>query len=112
MISLRLYGPSGYVDTEALVDSGSDDTIFDCELADAVGIDWRSGARYSITGINGGQLPVYFKGGRYEIGGHRCPGDIGFAELPFFKAILGQTGFFDHALVMLDQGNNRIEVRF
>jgi hypothetical protein len=112
VIPVRLFGPSGYIDVQALIDSGSDDTIFDHELGDAVGVLWPSGPSYKIQGINGGEVEVHFKGGRYEIGGARFPGSIGFAKMPLVKAVLGQTGFFDHAFVTLDQGNNRIDIRF
>lgn len=96
----------------ALVDSGSDDTIFDHELADAVGIEWNKGRSYDITGINGGLMPVHFSGAKYEICGYSFTVDIGFARMPMFKAVLGQTGFFDQVFVTLDQGNNRLEIKF
>lgn len=111
---MRLCGPDGGIDIYALVDSGSDDTIFDHELADAVGIDWSSGKFYDITGVSGGKVAVHFKSAVYEISGHKIvpSSPLGFTSLPQgYKALLGQTGFFDSAIVSLDHSNNRIEIR-
>ncbi len=113
MIPVRLIGPAGWIDTYALVDSGSDDTIFDHELAAATGIEWQKGPSHEITGVDGGKLTVHFRGASYEVGGHRFTADLGFAPMPpSIKVILGQSGFFEKAIVILDQGNNRIEVKF
>lgn len=95
------------------MDSGSDDTIFDTEVADAVGIPWATGASYPVAGFSGGTIDVRFTEASYEIGGHRFSVGIGVAPMPsMFKAVLGQTGFFNRAIVMLDQSNNRIEIKF
>ncbi|MBI4678448.1 MAG: hypothetical protein HY748_12785 [Elusimicrobia bacterium] len=64
-------------------------------------------------GIDGGKIKVHFKDASYEIGGHWLHATIGFAKLPsMFKAILGQTGFFDQARVNFQQSDNRIEIEF
>lgn len=113
VIDVRLYGPRGHISALALVDSGSDDTIFDHEYAETIGIDWESGGSHDITGVSGGTVRVHFKSVTYEISGHRFTADVGFAKMPLtFKAVLGQTGFFDQTIVKLDHGNKRIEIMF
>lgn len=111
VIPLRLFGPTGYIDTHALVDSGSDGTVFDHELAEAVGIDWKKGAFHEVLSVDGSRLPVQVSSVSYELEGHGFLIDAGFARLPYFKAVLGENGFFDRVIVSLDYGNNRVEVK-
>lgn len=111
VIPLRLFGPAGFIDTHALVDSGSDDTLFDHELAEAVGIDWSQGAFHEVSGLDGGAQEVHVLSVSYELAGRGFLVDAGFARLPHFKAVLGQTGFFDRLIVSLDSGNSRVELK-
>lgn len=114
IVDVRLYaGPGRYIDTSALLDTGADETLFDHELAEAVGIEWDAGDSHEIQGIGGSVLTVHFKDAAYEIAGYRFQAPIGFTRMPaMFKAVLGQLGFFDRVMVAFDQPKGRFELVF
>ncbi|GFP25588.1 hypothetical protein HKBW3S43_01178 [Candidatus Hakubella thermalkaliphila] len=53
VIPIRLYGPDGNVLTRALLDSGARISLFQADLAQAIGVDVESGEPIYLEGIGG-----------------------------------------------------------
>jgi hypothetical protein len=100
----------------ALIDSGSDQTIFNHEIGGILGIRVEQGIKGSFTGTSGTRQDVFY----HQLGlklrsGFRSAeytARVGFARLPSDVAgILGQKGFFDHFEVLLSQRKELIILR-
>ena len=88
-----------YVVTEALIDSGSANGIFDAQFAKALGISsLHSGTKRIFEGISGHRIAGYQHSVNLIVGGKRIPHVmIAFSEdMPDNSVnILGQQGFFE-----------------
>jgi predicted aspartyl protease len=85
--------------TEALVDSGAANCIFDTQFAEALGIeDIEAGMAMEFEGVSGHVIRGYQHRVTLEIGGNRFEEvNVSFTEgMPDNAVnILGQRGFFD-----------------
>lgn len=98
----------------ALVDSGSDECLFDSQVAGLLGIEVEQGEMRKASGV-GGQTVIYFVHPvEIEIGGFLYETKVGFVSRaggPFEYGALGQKGFFDVFVVKFDLLKEEIELR-
>ena len=91
---------------EALVDSGADVSLFDWEIANALGIKTTGGTPYEVLGVGGGISVYYFHTVVLTVGEVSYKTKIGFTGNPTGQTIpygiLGQRGFFDKFIVGFD----------
>ena len=111
IIPLRvLTTPDRYLDTYALVDSGAQLCLFPAEYARYLGLDPAHGIAIPVHGIGGATLSALFQPVTLEVGGWGYQAPVGFAESGVPVPLLGQIGFFDHARVIFDYTNEKIEI--
>jgi hypothetical protein len=89
---------------EAVVDSGSQHTLFHGDIGKSIGIKVEKGIESSVSGVVGGvEVPVFFHDVGLYIGTDIIGLRAGFCdELPV-AGILGRLGFFDNFIVTFDQ---------
>lgn len=100
--------------TEALVDSGADQSIFDAQFAEAVGIeDVESGEEVKFEGVSGHFLTGYLHDVDLNVGGNPFR-DVNIAfsrDMPDNAVnILGQQGFFDLFPIKFTYSARQIEL--
>jgi hypothetical protein len=101
-IPLRVYGPAGHVDVLALVDSGSDSSIFPLSVATNLGIATTVGKGPGATAFGGQRIALTFADVLLEISqvngaSIRWRARLCFADFADEKAvILGHEGFLDY----------------
>ena len=96
IVPIRLFGGERPFLFDAFIDSGADFSIFDADAATAMGFDYRSGRKISITVGDGDRMTVY----RHQLLVHfatrsfRAP--ICFSsDLGSGFNLLGRTGIFE-----------------
>ncbi len=96
LVEIEIVGPKGKLKELALIDSGADRSLFHREIADYLGIDLTDAERRRTIGITGEAEALYTEvditlpGTSKNI---RIP--VGFIDIPYVSALLGQEGFFD-----------------
>lgn len=92
-LPVTLWGTTGYVAVDALVDSGSEHNVFPSEIATELGIPLEAERPVSLEGIGGrasGILTVV----EFQVGRYRWTAPTIFTEAIDKRGILGQAGFF------------------
>ena len=96
----------------ALIDSGADSCLFPKGMADALGINLRSGSRITLVGIGKQNVHFYFHEIEIFVGKYKFKTMAGFADGEIgTSALLGQRGFFENFVVSFDRKNRFIEIR-
>ncbi|MFA6601336.1 MAG: hypothetical protein WCT02_00515 [Candidatus Paceibacterota bacterium] len=123
----RLYGDSrrpvipviisnhgSYIQSEVLIDSGSDRCFFDQEIAEVLGIDQDHCTKQEVFGVGGKILSYYTYPVMMTVGGKSYSIEAGFMKflgggiVPY--GFVGQKGFFENFIVRFDLRNNGIEL--
>lgn len=97
---------------EALIDSGADESIFDAQLAEILGIELKRGERRIVGGITGVEQPYYLHPVTFSVGSWEIDLKIGFMpHMPDFGyGVLGQRGFFENFVVKFDYSKLEVEL--
>jgi len=88
-------------------------TLINYKIADALYIDWRSGIKTAVVGIDGRTLPAYLHDLEFEIDqfqNGKIRSRIAFGDLKGIGVLLGQYGFFEHFRVTFDLKHEQFEV--
>jgi hypothetical protein len=113
VISVHLSQGGRTVGFDALIDSGADSSIFHSQVAEALGIDLKSGLKKAFFGVTGTSQLAYFHPVELQVVG--LPGQInilaGFADSPGVGAVLGQADFFQHFQIKFERYKERIEIK-
>ena len=99
---------------EVLVDSGADFSIFDAEVAEAIGIeDLTTGERFSFGGVTGEEEIGYRHKVTLRIRDCSYQVKVGFSEhiRQDGTGIVGQKGFFDMFSVKFDYSKKSVVLR-
>jgi hypothetical protein len=59
LVTVRLLNGGKGLDTNALVDTGADYSVFDADLAEPLGLELTRGKRVNCEGLDGNTLPAY-----------------------------------------------------
>jgi hypothetical protein len=112
VIPIQLRNGDAVVQVLALVDSGADGSLFNTQLADEIGIDWRKGEYRQFTGIEGSPVDVYMSDVEIHVGGgaSRIQASVGFTTSRGVGAVLGQADFFSQHKIIFDQSKERLEI--
>jgi hypothetical protein len=89
---------------EAVVDSGSADTLFHADIAPQIGIIVDQGISAPRFGgiVKGQRMTVYFHDVHLHVGADVIKIRAGFSDAMSVAAILGRRGFFEHFIVTFD----------
>lgn len=110
VIPIRLHGPDGGILTRALVDSGARISLFQADLAQAIGVNVESGEPIYLEGI-GGRILGYTHTLTCGTDGHTFTGRIAFSgELLISFNLPGRQGFFENFAVIFDESGQEIRL--
>ncbi len=99
----------------ALIDSGSDECIFDAEVGEAIGLNIKKGTPRPLQGVIEGKKATYWiHDVELKVGGWPYKVPIGFmydlAKVGY--GLLGQRGFFDQfKSVKFEKRKGNIEIK-
>lgn len=80
----------------ALIDSGADYNLFPSYMCQSLGINLKSGQKFSVRGVSGDKIITYRHFGiRIFVEGDAVDTFIDFSDFYHEIPILGQQGFFD-----------------
>jgi predicted aspartyl protease len=97
------YGDRWYP-VEAYVDSGATYSVFTMQVANRLGLAYRSGRRVYVQVGDGSFIPVYLHDLELQVGKHRLTAPLGFSDrLGVRFNLLGRTGIFSHFKVCFDE---------
>jgi len=104
IITLAISYGDAWHPVEAYVDSGATYSVFTSQVADRLGLSYRTGRRKFVQVGNGAFIPVYLHDLEIQLGRHRLVAPLGFSEkLGIRFNLLGRTGIFDYFKVCFDE---------
>jgi hypothetical protein len=102
ILAVRLAGPAGMKVRDGLLDTGSDDTVFDDSLAGVLGVDLRQ-AEERMVGLAGRPTPVRCRYAAVELRisdgvteTYEWSAIVGFVAGPLHYNLLGHAGFLQY----------------
>jgi len=109
IINFEIYGPNGWIATEAYVDSGAFCTVLSAKEAIGLGINYRKvKPTYVIVG-DGSAMPVYYHRLPVKIGSISFRATIGFSSrLGVGFNLLGRKDIFDRFNIIFSDGSQTI----
>ncbi len=99
---------------EGLIDTGASDCLFDCDVAEDLGINIRDTSLVKdYFGIDGESLPGYVHTVDFQILGFSewIEVNAGFLESKLPYPLLGQNDFFDNYEITLRRYRGRFEIK-
>ncbi len=97
------------IEIHAIIDSGSEVSLFDRELAKRLEIDYRLTKDIRYMGGVSGRLLVYVHQLEISVGNKTFPCKIGFSdERTTSHNLLGRQGFFENFRITFDETNHKI----
>lgn len=111
-IRIRLRGQAASKDVYALIDSGADRSLFNTQMAQALGLNLDKAAEEIFSGIEGGSLKAKLHKVIVQIVGMSEEIEIlaGFINSSGVVAILGQDGFFDAFRIKFEKDHGIVEI--
>jgi len=104
IITLAISYGDAWHPVEAYVDSGATYSVFTSQVADRLGLSYRTGQRKFVQVGDGAFIPVYLHDLEIQLGRHRLVAALGFSEkLGIRFNLLGRTGIFDYFKVCFDE---------
>lgn len=92
---------------DAVIDSGSGDTLFRADIGDMLGINVLAGKQQPITGVvEGASLVAYYHHVNLWVGVGMMRIAAGFVPKMSVGALLGRHGFFENFIVNFDPTSN------
>ncbi|MBS3118147.1 retropepsin-like domain-containing protein [Candidatus Woesearchaeota archaeon] len=106
---VTLLSQDNRIEIYAIIDSGSEVSLFDKELAKRLGINYRLTKEIrDMTGVSG-RLLVYVHQLNISIGGRTVPRKIGVSdERTTSHNLLSRQGFFENFKITFDETNHKI----
>ena len=113
ILPVRLFNRDKYLDFLALVDSGADYSLFNVQIAEALGIDLSDAESHSTFGIGGEGIKTVYRPIEMEVkgAGERLTIQAGFIDSKGVSALLGQYDFFDRYKVTFERAKERLELK-
>lgn len=114
LLRVRLAFGERSTDIVGLVDTGATDCIFDCDVADDLGISLKENLETrTYTGIAGQSVVGYIKKIAFRVEGFSewIEIDAAFLESKLPYQLLGQSGLFDNYEVILRRYRGKFEVK-
>lgn len=112
MLQIEVYGSEGNKSFGALIDSGADISLFNTEIAEALGIELSPDCERNFTGISG-TIPGYLVEKvkiRLENMKEEMYIPVCFVQSPTVGLLLGQEGFFDQCRIKFEKHHDTFEI--
>jgi hypothetical protein len=86
--------------------------IFHAAIAQALGLDLKSGLRGEFFGVSGHTIEVFFHEVELQVVGasNFIKTAVAFSDSPGVGALLGQADFFQHHKITFERYKERIEI--
>ena len=111
IVGVELFGPTGKIETIALVDSGADSCLFNLQYAKSIGVDIEKCEVERTMGIEGAGKEVYMTELEIQVKNlDRVMIPIGFIDSRSVSSLLGQNGFFDLHRIKFERDHNTFEI--
>jgi hypothetical protein len=111
IISIEVFGPGGSQTFGALIDSGADCSLFNIQIAQALGFGLSVARRIRMTGISGDVEGYRLENVEIKVEGIdktvKIP--ISFADSLSIGTLLGQEGFFDKHRIKFEKDHDTFE---
>ncbi len=112
MIAIEVFGKDDSKTFDALIDSGADLSLFNLEIAEALGVNLTDAKPANFTGISGNvdgyridKLKIKVDGFSEAIEIPAC-----FVDSPSVGILLGQDGFFDLHRIKFEKDHDTFEI--
>jgi len=111
IVDVELSGPKGKFKTIALIDSGADYSLFNIQIASAIGIELESCRKEGTMGIEGSGKEIFISEVKMKVE-HLEPIKVeaGFIDSRSVIGLIGQIGFFDLHRVKFERDHNAFEI--
>lgn len=112
ILQIEVFGADESKNFGALIDSGADISLFNIEIAEALGIPLSSAHERKFTGISG-TIPGYLVEKvkiRIEGINDALMIPVCFVQSPTVGLLLGQEGFFDQCRIKFEKHHDTFEV--
>ncbi|PIY75088.1 MAG: hypothetical protein COY85_01275 [Candidatus Portnoybacteria bacterium CG_4_10_14_0_8_um_filter_40_50] len=112
IVTIEVFGPKDSKTFDALVDSGADCSLFNIQIAEALGIDLSKAKPARFTGISGQIDGHRLEKIKIKVDGLDNPVEIPicFVESPTVSLLLGQEGFFDKYRIKFEKDHDTFEI--
>lgn len=114
LLLVSLIGPTGTDVDEALLDTGSDDTVFPEDVAHAIGIDLTPAPIGVLSGVGSAAGIARYAEVEFRLtdGREFCqwPARIGFTATPLKRPLLGFAGFLQFFRAVFDGEREEVEL--
>lgn len=113
IVPFYLFHGKSFVRLEGLLDSGADFSLFHAEIADVLGVRWKTGIPHTFEGITGARGTTYFHQLKIKIGQWTENITCGFSDdlSENNYGILGQEGFFEHFKIIFNLASETVEIK-
>src|SRR3989344_6137342 len=112
VIPIEIHNGDSFITYEALIDSGSEITIFPADLVAVLGINLKEGKPIEFGGVTGIPGKGYIHSIDLRIKGDKFKANCVFSDdiAPHGYGILGHFGFFNHFRVKFEYDIGNIEL--
>lgn len=112
MVSIDIFGSEDSKKFDALLDSGADVSLFNSEIAEAIGIDLSNAKPAKFTGISGGIDGYRIEKFKIKVEGFTEAIEIPvcFVDSSSVSLLLGQDGFFDLHRIKFEKDHDTFEI--
>ena len=114
VVSVGVFGPANSWVGPALLDTGSDDTIFTEAVAASIGIDLTNAPTGSASGVGMVAAAIRYAEVRLRLSDgvefREWPARVGFTSAPVKRALLGFAGFFPFFTATFDGDREHFEL--
>jgi|SRR3989344_450334 len=112
MIEIEVFGSDDSKTFDALIDSGADVSLFNLEIAEALGIDLTNAKSANFIGIAGNVDGYRVDKTKIKVNGFSNTVEIPacFVDSPSVGILLGQDGFFDLHRIKFEKDHDTFEI--
>lgn len=113
MINVKLINGSRSRTQKAIIDTGADYILINSSIAKDLGINYKSGTKWTTTGIENKPIDTYFHELEIEIPNLErslFKTKVGFINSNSVGILLGQNGFFDHFQIKFERYASCFEI--
>jgi hypothetical protein len=114
VVTVGVLGPTGSWTGTALLDTGSDDTVFPEDVAALIGLDLTNAPTGSASGVGMVAAPIRYAEVRLRLTDgnefREWPARVGFTPTPLKRGLLGFAGFFQFFTATFDGERELVEL--
>jgi hypothetical protein len=114
VVAVAVLGPAGSWTGTALLDTGSDDSVFPDDVATLIGLDLTNAPTGSASGVGMVSAPIRYAEVRLRLSDgnefREWPARVGFTPTPIKRGLLGFAGFFQFFTATFDGDREHVEL--